>query len=83
MNYLICIGILAEIIAKQQNAKGLRCWYKFYNYNKNGLQAVSQMELIEKIVNGCGRTILEHRIDGGLYERQGKAITNFQLIIRR
>ncbi len=29
--------------------------------------------------NGWSRTVLEHQIDGGLYDRQGKAITNFQL----
>ena len=29
--------------------------------------------------NGWSRTVLEHQIDGGLYSRQGKAVTNFQL----
>ncbi|WP_290758178.1 hypothetical protein [Anaerostipes sp.] len=29
--------------------------------------------------NGWSRSVLEHQIDGGLYERQGKAINNFQL----
>lgn len=29
--------------------------------------------------NGWSRTVLEHQIDSGLYGRQGKAITNFQL----
>ena len=29
--------------------------------------------------NGWSRTVLEHQIDSGLYDRQGKAITNFQL----
>ncbi len=29
--------------------------------------------------NGWSRTVLEHQIDSGLYERQGKAINNFQL----
>lgn len=92
-----------------QNLKSIRYWYKFYNSDENGLQSVSQMELIEKIVknipwghnqrimykcknieealfyaqktmdNGWSRTVLEHQIDGGLYDRQGKAITNFQL----
>lgn len=33
-----------------QNLKSIRYWYKFYNSNENGLQPVSQMELIEKIV---------------------------------
>ena len=92
-----------------QNLKNIRYWYKFYNSNENGLQPVSQMELIEKLVksipwghnqrimykcksieealfyvqrtvdNGWSRNVLEHQIDGGLYVRQGKAITNFQL----
>lgn len=90
-----------------QNLKSIRYWYKFYNSNENGLQPVSQMELVEKLVksipwghnqrimykckniaealfyaqktmdNGWNRTVLEHQIDGGLYGRQGKAITNF------
>lgn len=29
--------------------------------------------------NGWSRTVLEHQIDSGLYDRQGKAISNFQL----
>lgn len=92
-----------------QNLKSIRYWYKFYNSDENGLQAVSQMELIEKIIksipwghnqrimykcknisealfyaqktmdNGWSRTVLEYQIDIGLYDRQGKAITNFQL----
>lgn len=92
-----------------QNLKSIRYWYKFYNSDENGLQSVSQMELIEKIIksipwghnqrimykckniaealfyaqktmdNGWSRTVLEHQIDSGLYYRQGKAITNFQL----
>lgn len=92
-----------------QNLKNIRYWYKFYNSDENGLQSVSQMELIEKLVksipwghnqrimykcksieealfyvqrtvdNGWSRNVLEHQIDGGLYVRQGKAITNFQL----
>ena len=92
-----------------QNLKSIRYWYKFYSSDENGLQAVSQMELIEKIIksipwghnqrimykckniaealfyaqktmdNGWSRTVLEHQIDSGLYDRQGKAITNFQL----
>lgn len=33
-----------------QNLKSMRYWYKFYNSDENGLQAVSQMELIEKMV---------------------------------
>lgn len=83
-----------------QNLKSIRYWYKFYNSNENGLQPVSQMEVIEKIVksipwghnqrimykcknidealfyaqktmdNGWSRTVLEHQIDGGLYDRQ-------------
>ena len=92
-----------------QNLKSIRYWYRFYNAEENGLQAVSQMELIEKMVksipwghnqrimykcksieealfyvqktmdNGWSRNVLEHQIDGGLYGRQGKAVTNFQL----
>ncbi len=92
-----------------QNLKSIRYWYKFYNSDENGLQSVSQIELIEKIVksipwghnqrimykcknitealfyaqktmdNSWSRTVLEHQIDVGLYDRQGKAITNFQL----
>lgn len=33
-----------------QNLKNIRYWYKFYNSDENGLQSVSQMELIEKLV---------------------------------
>lgn len=92
-----------------QNLKSIRYWYKFYNFDENGLQPVNQTELIEKIIksipwghnqrimykcknvaealfyaqktmdNGWSRTVLEHQIDSGLYDRQGKAITNFQL----
>ena len=29
--------------------------------------------------NGCSRTVLEHQIGSDLYDRQGKAITNFQV----
>lgn len=92
-----------------QNLKSIRYWYKFYNSDENGLQLVSQIEMVEKMVksipwghnqriaykcnsipealfyvqktmdNGWSRSVLEHQIDGGLYDRQGKAITNFQL----
>ena len=92
-----------------QNLKSIRYWYKFYNSDENGLQSVSQIELIEKIIksipwghnqrimykckniaealfyaqktmdNGWSRTVLEHQIDSGLYNRQGKAITNFAI----
>ena len=92
-----------------QNLKSIRYWYKFYNSDENGLQLVSQTDLIEKMVknipwghnqrivykcktipealfyvqktmdNSWSRSVLEHQIDGGLYDRQGKAITNFQL----
>ena len=33
-----------------QNLKSIRYWYKFYNSNENGLQPVSQMELVEKSI---------------------------------
>ena len=92
-----------------QNLKSIRYWYKFYNSEENGLQPVSQMELIENMVknipwghnqrimykchsiqetlfyvqktmdNGWSRNVLEHQIDSGLYNRQGKAVSNFQL----
>lgn len=92
-----------------QNLKSIRYWYKFYNAKENGLQPVSQMEMIEKMVksipwghnqrimykcnsvqealfyvqktmdNGWSRNVLEHQIDSGLYDRQGKAVNNFQL----
>lgn len=92
-----------------QNLKSIRYWYKFYNADENGLQAVSQMDMIEKMVksipwghnqrivykcqnipealfyvqktmdNGWSRSVLEHQIDSGLYDRQGKAITNFSV----
>lgn len=29
--------------------------------------------------NGWSRTVLEYQIDSGLYDKQGKAITNFRL----
>jgi len=32
-----------------QNLKSIRYWYKFYNSNENGLQPVSQMELIVRL----------------------------------
>lgn len=35
-----------------QNLKSIRYWYRFYNSNENGLQAVSQKELLEKMVKG-------------------------------
>lgn len=87
----------------------IRYWYKFYNSEENGLQPVSQMELVENMVksipwghnqrimykcssvqealfyvqktmdNGWSRNVLEHQIDSGLYNRQGKAVSNFQL----
>ena len=92
-----------------QNLKSIRYWYKFYNIDENGLQAVSQTDMIEKMVksipwghnqrivykcqsipealfyvqktmdNGWSRSVLEHQIDSGLYDRQGKAITNFSV----
>lgn len=92
-----------------QNLKSIRYWYKFYNTNKKGLQLVSQIDLIEKMVksipwghnqrimykcqtieealfyvqktldNNWSRVVLEHQIDGGLYNRFGKAINNFQI----
>ena len=92
-----------------QNLKSIRYWYKLYNADENGLQAVSQMDMIEKMVksipwghnqrivykcqnipealfyvqktmdNGWSRSVLEHQIDSGLYDRQGKAITNFSV----
>ena len=92
-----------------QNLKSIRYWYKFYNSEENGLQPVSQMELIENMVknipwghnqrimykchsiqealfyvqktmdNGWSRKVLEHQIDSELYNRQGKAVSNFQL----
>ena len=90
-----------------QNLKNIRYWYKFYN--EKGLQVVSQMETIEKMVksipwghnqrimykcndlnealfyvqktmdNNWSRNVLENQIDSDLYERQGKAINNFQV----
>ena len=36
-----------------QNLKSIRYWYKFYNSEENGLQPVSQMELIENISCIC------------------------------
>ena len=33
-----------------QNLKSIRYWYKFYNSNENGLQAVSQMDVAEKMI---------------------------------
>lgn len=92
-----------------QNLKSIRYWYKFYNADENGLQSVSQIGLIEKMVksipwghnqrimykckniqealfyvqktmdNNWSRNVLEHQIDSDLYNRQGKAVTNFQL----
>lgn len=92
-----------------QNLKSIRYWYKFYNSEENGLQPVSQMELVENMVksipwghnqrimykcgnvqealfyvqktmdNGWSRNVLEHQIDSGLYNRQGRAVSNFQL----
>lgn len=92
-----------------QNLKSIRYWYKFYTTEENGLQLVSQIDMVEKMVksipwghnqriaykcksipealfyvqktmdNGWSRTVLEHQIDSGLYDRQGKAITNFQV----
>lgn len=92
-----------------QNLKSIRYWYKFYNSEENGLQPVSQIELVENMVksipwghnqrimykchsvqealfyvqktmdNGWSRNVLEHQIDSGLYNRQGKAVSNFQL----
>lgn len=90
-----------------QNLKNIRYWYRFYN--EKGLQVVSQMETIEKMVksipwghnqrimykcndlsealfyvqktmdNNWSRNVLENQIDSDLYERQGKAINNFQV----
>lgn len=92
-----------------QNLKSIRYWYKFYNSEENGLQPVSQMEVIENMIksipwghnqrimykcqsvqealfyvqktmdNGWSRNVLEHQIDSGLYNRQGKAVSNFRL----
>lgn len=92
-----------------QNLKSIRYWYRFYNENINGLQLVSQISTVEKMVksipwghnqrimykckdineavfyvqktmdNNWSRSVLEHQIDSRLYERQGKAITNFQV----
>lgn len=92
-----------------QNLKSIRYWYKFYTTEENGLQLVSQIDMVEKMVksipwghnqriaykcknipealfyvqktmdNGWSRNVLEHQIDSGLYDRQGKAITNFQV----
>lgn len=92
-----------------QNLKSIRYWYRFYNENINGLQLVSQISTVEKMVksipwghnqrimykckdineaifyvqktmdNNWSRSVLEHQIDSRLYERQGKAITNFQI----
>lgn len=33
-----------------QNLKSIRYWYKFYNFDENGLQPVSQIEDIQKMV---------------------------------
>lgn len=92
-----------------QNLKSIRYWYRFYNDNINGLQLVSQISTVEKMVksipwghnqrimykckdineaifyvqktmdNNWSRSVLEHQIDSRLYERQGKAITNFHV----
>jgi predicted nuclease of restriction endonuclease-like (RecB) superfamily len=89
-----------------ENMKHIRYWYKFYN-NENGLQAVTQMESVEKMIksipwghnqrimykckdiqealfyvqktldNNWSRNVLVHEIESNLYERHGKAITNF------
>jgi predicted nuclease of restriction endonuclease-like (RecB) superfamily len=92
-----------------QNLKHIRYWYRFYSEGVKGLQLVTQLEMLEKMIksipwghnqriaykckdvkealfyvqktidNGWSRNVLVHQIESGLYERQGKAITNFQV----
>lgn len=48
-----------------------RIMYKCKNIEEALFYAQKTMD------NGWSRTVLEHQIDSGLYDRQGKAIINF------
>lgn len=91
-----------------ENLKHIRYWYTFYSEGAVGLQLVTQLETIEKLVksipwghnqrimykckdikeamfyiqktmdNSWSRNVLVHQIESNLYERHGKAISNFQ-----
>lgn len=53
-----------------QNLKSIRYWYKFYNSEENGLQPVSQMELIENMVKAfLGDITSESCISATAYRR--------------
>lgn len=43
------------------------------------LQNGAMVYIQKTLDNGWSRTVLEQQIDSGLYERQGKAVNNFQL----
>jgi predicted nuclease of restriction endonuclease-like (RecB) superfamily len=50
----------------KRNLEQIRRWYLFWN---------------KAIENGWSRAVLTHQIESGLYERTGKAITNFDITL--
>ena len=48
-----------------QNLKSIRYWYKFYTTEENGLQLVSQIDMVEKMVKSIPRSIVLCAVNNG------------------
>lgn len=75
----ICLQVVSKIETIENMVKNIpwghnqRIVYKCKDINEALFYVQKTMD------NGWSRSVLEHQNDGGLYERQGKAVTNFQV----
>lgn len=75
----ICLQVVSKFETVENMVKNIpwghnqRIVYKCKDINEALFYVQKTMD------NGWSRNVLEHQIDGGLYERQGKAVTNFQV----
>lgn len=65
-----------EAIAKQL-ATQIPWWHNVVLLAKVQSQVEAQFYIQKTLQNGWSRAVLTHQIEGGLYQREGKAITNF------
>ena len=74
-----CLQVVSEFEMVEKMVKSIpwghnqRIMYKCKDINEALFYVQKTMD------NNWSRNVLEHQIDSGLYERQGKAITNFQV----
>lgn len=78
-NHANCLQVVSEFAVVEKMVKSIpwghnqRIMYKCKDINEALFYVQKTMD------NNWSRNVLEHQINAGLYERQGKAITNFQV----